>query len=71
MQEMMHYLEYHDFDNSEFTNFLEDKGFHVAKNNFTNYPMSVQSIPATMNMNYINFLADEIGSEVRNYEAIE
>ncbi len=63
-------LEYHDFDNSEFVNFLQDKGFHVAENNFTNYPMSVQAIPATMNMNYINFLANEIGTEVRNYKPL-
>ena len=63
-------LEYHDFDNSEFEKFLEDKGFHVADNNFTNYPMSVQSIPSTMNMNYINFLADEIGTDVRNYKPL-
>jgi len=32
--------------------------------------MSIQSIPATMNMNYINFLADEIGTEVRNYKPL-
>ena len=63
-------LDYHDFDNTKFTEFLEDKGFHVAKNSFSNYPMSVQSIPATMNMNYINFLADEVGSEVRNYKPL-
>jgi hypothetical protein len=63
-------LEYHNFDNSEFTEFLENLGFHVAKNSFGNYPMSIQSIPATMNMDYINFLADEIGPEVRNYKPL-
>ena len=63
-------LEYHEFNNNEIINFLESKGFHVAKNNFANYPMSVQSIPATMNLQYINFLADEIGSEVRNYKPL-
>ena len=63
-------IEYHDFSNHEFTEFLENKGFHIAKNSFANYPMSVQSIPATMNMNYINFLADEIGTEVRNYKPL-
>ena len=62
--------EYHEFDNTEFLNFLESKGFHVAENSFANYPMSVQSIPATMNLQYINFLADEIGSEVRNYKPL-
>ena len=63
-------IEYHDFSNHELTEFLENKGFHIAKNSFANYPMSVQSIPATMNMNYINFLADEIGTEVRNYKPL-
>ena len=62
--------EYHEFDNTEFLNFLESKGFHVAENSFANYPMSVQSIPAIMNMQYMNFLADEIGSEVRNYKPL-
>ena len=28
-------LEYNNFDNSEFTNFLTQKGFHVAKNSFS------------------------------------
>ena len=63
-------IEYHDFSNHELTEFLENKGFHIAKNSFANYPMSVQSIPATMNMDYINFLADEIGTEVRNYKPL-
>jgi len=63
-------LDYHEFDNSEFINFLESKGFHIAKNNFANYPMSIQSIPALMNMRYIDFLSYEIGSDVRNYKPI-
>ena len=63
-------LDYHDFNNDDFKNFLESKGFHVASNSFSNYPMSILSIPATMNMNYINFLADEIGEQVRNYKPL-
>ena len=63
-------LEYHNFDNSKFNNYLETKGFHIAENNFANYPTSIQSIPATMNMRYINFLSDEIGTEVRNYKPL-
>ena len=62
--------EYHDFDNSEIIKFLESKGFHVADKSFSNYPMSVQSIPATMNMDYINFLQNEIGKDVRNYKPL-
>ena len=41
------------FDNSEFTNMLEQRGFHVAKNSFANYHLSGLSISSTMNMNYI------------------
>ncbi len=63
-------LDYHDFNNDDFKNFLESKGFHVASNSFSNYPMSILSIPATMNMNYVNFLADEIGSETRNFKPL-
>jgi len=63
-------IDYHNFSNHELTEFLEKKGFHIAKNSFANYPMSVQSIPAIMNMDYINFLADEIGTEVRNYKPL-
>tara|TARA_B100000029_G_scaffold284988_1_gene278833 strand:+ start:2037 stop:3653 length:1617 start_codon:yes stop_codon:yes gene_type:complete len=63
-------LDYHEFDNSKFMNYLKDKGFHVAKNNFANYPTSIQSIPAIMNMRYINFLSDEIGTDVRNIKPL-
>ena len=62
--------EYHNFNNQEFIQYLEEKGFDVADNSLANYPMSIQSIPATMNMNYINFLADEIGRDVRNFKPL-
>ena len=64
-------LEKHlNFDNSKFTNMLEQRGFHVAKNSFANYSFSGLSISSTMNMNYINFLADEIGEDSRDYNPI-
>ncbi|SVE12719.1 uncharacterized protein METZ01_LOCUS465573, partial [marine metagenome] len=63
-------LEYNNFDNSEFTNFLTQKGFHVAKNSFSNYPTSVHSITSTMNMRYINFLSDEVGEKARIYKPL-
>jgi len=63
-------LEYNNFDNSEFTNFLTQKGFHIAKNSFANYPMSMHSITSTMNMRYIDFLSDEVGEKARNYKPL-
>ena len=58
------------FDNSEFTNLLKQRGFNVAENSHANYSFSGPSISATMNMNYINFLADEFGENSRDYNPI-
>ena len=58
------------FDNSKFTNFLKQRGFHVAENSHSNYSLSSTSISSTMNMNYINFLADELGEDSRSYDPL-
>jgi hypothetical protein len=39
-----------DYDNSAFERFLEDQGFYVARDSFANYPSTVLSMLATMNM---------------------
>ena len=62
--------EYHDFDNDEFIEFLENRGFHVAKESYANYPLSMQSIPSLMNMRYLDFLVEEIGEDVRSYKPL-
>ena len=62
--------QYHNFENEEFTNFLENRGFHVAKESFANYPLSMQSIPSLMNMRYLDFLSDELGEDVRSYKPL-
>ena len=62
--------EYVNFDNSEFTNALEQKGFHIAENSYANYSFSGVSIVSTMNMDYINFLADELGEDSIDYNPI-
>ena len=58
------------FDNNEFINFLKQREFYVAENSYSNYSLSSTSIPATMNMNYINFLADELGEDSRSYDPL-
>ena len=59
-----------DFDNSEFIDFLKQREFYVAENSYSNYSLSSTSIPATMNMNYINFLTDELGEDSRSYDPL-
>ena len=44
------------FDNSEFIENLEKKGFTVITNSHSNYPQSFLSITSTMNMKYLNYL---------------
>ncbi|MBT3456070.1 sulfatase-like hydrolase/transferase [bacterium] len=41
-----------DYDNSEFTNYLNKKGFFVANKSCSNYFSTSKSIPSSMNMNY-------------------
>ena len=59
-----------DFDNNEFINFLKQREFYVAENSYSNYSLSSTSIPATMNMTYINFLTDELGEDSRGYDPL-
>ena len=41
-------------DNSEFTNWLESKGFYIAHNSHSNYSKTIFSLPSSLNMNYFN-----------------
>jgi len=57
------------YDNSEFTDFLLNKGFYIPNESYSNYIRTEFSIPATLNMKYLNYLADIKGldsTEVKN-----
>jgi len=49
------------FDNSDFLDFLTEKGFYIASNSFSNYKETKYSIPSTLNMKYLNYMFDESG----------
>jgi hypothetical protein len=53
--------EYFNFDNSDFEQSLEEKGFFVAKNSRANYLTTFLSLASTLNMTYINSLKQNIG----------
>ncbi len=42
------------FDNSEFTDFLRQKGFFIAENSRPNYCLTELSLASTLNMSYLN-----------------
>jgi len=52
---------YYDFDNSEFTNLLSEKGFFVAYDSITNYRRTILSLASSLNLKYVNYLTDLLG----------
>ena len=55
--------EFYDFDNSEFLDGLEDRGFYIASESTSNYLKTRSSLASSLNMEYINYLSDELGEE--------
>ncbi len=55
--------EVYDFDNSEFIDYLSDRGFYVASESRSNYLKSSASLASSLNMEYINYLSEEVGEE--------
>ena len=58
--------EVHDFNNNDFENFLKKKDFFVGSSSRSNYIQTFLSLPATLNMQYINNFRDELGTESKD-----
>ena len=59
--------EIYNFDNSEFIDYLSDKGFYRASKSTANYLVTDHSLASSLNMEYINYLSDRMGEESRNF----
>ncbi len=55
--------EIYNYDNSDFDNYLIDKGFYLASRSTSNYPNSFLSMASSLNMEYINYLSETLGVE--------
>ena len=55
-------------DISEFENYLTEKGFYIPTYGYANYPRTFLSLASSLNMDYVNYLVDELG-ENSNDEA--
>ena len=53
----------YNYDNSDFINYLADKDFYVAHQSKANYPQTYQSIASSLNLKYINYLNEIMGTE--------
>jgi len=59
--------EVYDFDNSEFIDFLNSKGFYVANQSVSNYPYTGTSLLSSLNMDFIH----EEGVAGRTYSGLQ
>ena len=48
----------HKFDNNEFINYLKKKGFYVAPRSQSNYSITQASLPSSLNMTYLDDIAN-------------
>lgn len=58
---------YYGFDNTAFINRLEQTGFYVAHDTYANYPKTTHSISSSLNMDYLDSLAQEMGPNNNNW----
>ena len=61
---------YYKFDNSEFTNYLQEKGFFYADNSISNYPTTTMSLGSELNMKYINYFTNEYGTKQSDFKPV-
>lgn len=59
-------LEYFDFDNSAFTDWLRGHGFFVSENSRSNFYWTYLSLASSLNLEYITYLSERLGRDSRN-----
>ena len=55
-----------DYDNSEFIDYLHTSGYTVPLETQSNYVVSFLSLSSSLNMQYVNFYADEVGIDSKD-----
>ena len=58
--------EYYNYSDKDFTGFLEESGFYIAKDSHANFSQTFLSLSSSLNMQYINYLTDLVGKYSRN-----
>lgn len=61
---------YYNYDNSEFIDFLTEKGFYVANESYANYPITDLSLTSSLNMEYLDSLSQWAGKKSTDYTAV-
>ena len=61
---------YYFYDNSDFLDFLTQKGFYVVPRALANYPITDLSLASSLNMEYLDSLSLSVGSESTDFRPI-
>jgi len=59
------------FSNQSFLDRLAQRGFYIAHNSRSNYAMTLMSMSATLNMEYLSPLAEKVGKHSRDFRVFQ
>lgn len=59
--------EYYDFDNASFLDSLANLGFGISPDSLANYKQTDLSFSSLLNMDYINWVGDQVGGQNSSY----
>jgi sulfatase-like protein len=62
--------EFVNFDNSEFLDGLRKRGFYVADDAQSNYPTTAHSVASSLNMQYLDDLAERMGKDSKDWKPL-
>jgi len=62
--------EFFNYDNSDFINYLKQKGFFVNEKSFANYPRTIQSVSSSLNMEYLDKITEQVGINSKSYHLL-
>jgi hypothetical protein len=57
-------------DNTEFTDFLESRGFYIASASHANYDQTALSVSSAMNFDYLDGYVDQLGVDSQNRDVL-
>lgn len=60
----------YDFSNEDFTSKLEEFGFHIWDDQYSNYPKTFQSLASSLNSDYLDPALDSVDPSERSYSYI-
>lgn len=62
--------EYIGYDNEPFLDELRERGFYVADGSRSNYPTTAHSVASSLNMDYLDGLAEDVGTDSKDWKPL-